>query len=296
MFVFVILHYLVSEETTKCVNSILHNVNGNFHIVIVDNDSPNNTFNSLKTKYHEEHLVDVIKNDKNGGYSSGINFGYAYAKKNYSPRFIVAMNNDMEIKQHDFIGRVSLDYARTKFSVAGPDIYSTTALKHQNPEATTILTLDDIREQRTMVYNLMKKKSNLTIKGYLRSNLLIKRSYYFLKSLIHKKENEERFNVTLHGSCYIFSPLFIENRIYALYPKTKFYCEAQILDYECKRDAMIQVYLPDVIVYHHEDVATDAVQGTYVSKMAKKYDRLLESLNQFELLIKSDNERQSKNG
>lgn len=77
---FVILHYLVAGETISTVDSILNNVNGELHIIIVDNCSPNDSFEALVKKYQSENRVSVIKNQRNDGYAKGINFGYDYAK------------------------------------------------------------------------------------------------------------------------------------------------------------------------------------------------------------------------
>ena len=92
---FVILHYLVANETSNTVDSILKNVDGELHIVIVDNCSPNDSFSELKSRYSKERRVSVIKNQTNAGYAKGINYGYNYVKEHFTPSFIVAMNNDM---------------------------------------------------------------------------------------------------------------------------------------------------------------------------------------------------------
>lgn len=41
MVCFMILHYMVADETIQCVDSILSNVIGDKHILVVDNCSPN---------------------------------------------------------------------------------------------------------------------------------------------------------------------------------------------------------------------------------------------------------------
>lgn len=291
---FVILHYLVAEETINTVNSILKNVKGERHIIVVDNCSPNNSFDVLTNTYSNNSCVSIIKNNSNAGYAKGINFGYNYAKKHFQPSFIVAMNNDMEIQQCDFLVKMKAIYEETKFHVLGPDVYSTSAEKHQNPETDFIRTLSDIDEHVRKVQHTRDSTLKLKIKGILRSSKLIYGMYYSR----NKSKNKERFvntrknNVTLHGSFLIFSELFIAKREYALFPKTEFYCESQILDYECLRDNMLQIYDPALKVLHHEDVATDAVAGSYASKMKKKCERVLASLELFRQLMLED----QKNG
>jgi len=291
---FVILHYLVAEETISTVNSILKNVEGELQIIIVDNCSPNDSFAVLTDTYCHESRVDVIKNQTNAGYAKGINFGYDFAKEKYKPAFIVAMNNDMEIRQHDFLKKIQAIYDETHFFVLGPDVYSTSAEKHQNPEPDHIRTIQEIDQHVKDVQQTKDNTLKLRLKGMLRSSKLISDLYYGKK----KAENKEKFiatrqtDVTLHGSCLIFSELFIAKRAYALYPETEFYCESQILDYECIRDGMLQIYDPSVQIFHHEDVATDAVAGSYAAKMVKKCERVLDSLELLRQMMLED----QKNG
>ena len=51
---FVILHFLTIEDTLKCINSICENIRyKNYHIVVVDNGSPNGTGLELKARLEE---------------------------------------------------------------------------------------------------------------------------------------------------------------------------------------------------------------------------------------------------
>lgn len=51
-FGFVVLHYLVDDATTQCVESIReHCAGGDYHIVVVDNDSANGSHERLQERY-----------------------------------------------------------------------------------------------------------------------------------------------------------------------------------------------------------------------------------------------------
>ncbi|HFU4190370.1 TPA: glycosyltransferase family 2 protein [Streptococcus suis] len=289
MISFVVLHYLVSDETIKTVNSILQFASES-NIVIVDNCSPNNSFEVLTEEYRNEFRVKVLRNDSNAGYAQGINFGYQFAKSNYNPDFIVAMNNDMEITQTNFSTLVYRAYKKYHFHILGPDIYSTATGKHQNPEKQSFRKLEDVEKEIEYIQELKKRQTSLSIKSFLKSIAVIDKLYYHFKKILKPTpfiENDIE-QAMLHGSFYIFSKEFIKTREYALYPKTNFYCEAQILDYEAERDGLKRVYYPAIKILHHEDKATNAVAGSHASKMNKKYERLLESLNVFKELIESD--------
>lgn len=294
MISFVILHYLVTEETIHCTDSILNHMKDDFNVIIVDNASPNDSYAKLTEYYQHCKKVTVITNTGNSGYAAGINFGYRFACDHYQPDFIVTMNNDMEIKQSDFAEKLAEIFNRTHFYVLGPDIYSTSALRHQNPEKRCMLSLADVDHEIAFIKEKQTQQLRLRLKGFLKQSRIIESWYYKLKRRLTKEQKvtEERIGETLHGSCYVFSRLFINARSYALFPKTKFYCEAQVLDYECKRDGMKQLYAPELVVYHHEDVATNQVAGSYVAKMNKKFERMLDSLQIFKRLILQDERKQ----
>ncbi|HEM5053539.1 TPA: glycosyltransferase, partial [Streptococcus suis] len=84
MICFIILHYMVKEETIKCVESILEREMDNIQIIIVDNLSPNNSGQELFEYYKGNDIVDVLLNDENAGFASGNNVGYSYTKEKYN--------------------------------------------------------------------------------------------------------------------------------------------------------------------------------------------------------------------
>ena len=133
MVCFVIFHYMAVDETKLCVNSILNNVNGEKKIIVVDNASPNKTFNDLQKEYKDTSDVVVIESKENLGFAKGNNLGYKYAVEYFNPEFIVVMNNDMEIKQQDFIEEIDKSFSEYNYYIMGPDIYSTKKKYHQNP-------------------------------------------------------------------------------------------------------------------------------------------------------------------
>ena len=289
MIVFLILHYMVEKETEKCVDSIIK-LNGEKKVIIVDNCSPNNSFELLKDYYKNINEVEILKNKENLGYANGNNFGYSYIKNNFdNVDFIVVMNNDMEINQNNFIKKIYEIYDKEKFYILAPDIYSTSAKIHQNPEPRTIRTISKIEQELKHMENISKHE--LLIKAFLKKIPFLDSIIKGVKNIKRKKSTEylnKVYNKTLHGSCLIFSKEFINKRNYAFYPKTKFYCEAQILDYECERENWLRIYSPDIKVLHHEDVATNATYKSYVKKSTFMNECMCNSLREFKKLIEND--------
>ena len=286
MTVFVVLHYMASDETIICVDSILNNINGEKKIVIVDNASPNHSLIDLEGRYHDEALVDVIATNENLGFANGNNFGYKYAVENYHPDFIVIMNNDMEIKQSDFISQIEESFSETDFYIMGPDIYSTKKQYHQNPQTRAVPTLEDLK----------KAHRKLWFKDKFRFFIRLK---WWIKGISTQDKNESDqsdtlvtevvINPLLHGSCYVFSPLFInKHKEDCFYNKTFMYMEAEILYYQAMRDGEKMVYCPFLHVDHHEDVSTDAEFKKQFAKSVFTVKCLLQSTGAFIELMQAD--------
>jgi len=287
MIAFVILHYIVIDETVACVESILSNVEGDKKIIIVDNFSPNNSGKRLEKIYRNNENVHVLKTKENLGFAKGNNFGYRYARENLDPDFIVVMNNDMVIQQKNFIEEIYDCYRNYKFAVMGPDIYSTKAKKHQNPEADRNFTLKELKRKRRVLIIKNKIKFLYAFKWYV----LDKFKRNSERKVIVKKNNfvnEVIFDKPLHGSCYIFSRIFITKYRECFYAKTFMYMESYILHYQVKRDGLKIMYNPKLKVIHHEDVSTDQTYSHRYKKAIFTNKVLLQSCNAFIDLIEED--------
>lgn len=289
---FIILHYVVEEETKKCVDSILK-LKGDKRVIIVDNCSPNDSFDELKRYYKDKKNVYVIKNVTNNGFAKGNNFGYNFAKKNINNlKFLVLMNNDMEILQEDFIEKINQIYNKDHFYLLGPDIYSTSAKIHQNPENKSVITIERIDEKIRELKGI--KKYKLVVKSILKKVPYLDK--YVQNRKARKNNNLEyttkKVNKMLHASCVIFSDLFISKEENAFLPITTFFCEDLILHYYCNQKKYLRIYSPLLKVYHHEDVSTNATFKSYVSKSEFKNKCMIESLEAFKRYIIDTEEKE----
>ncbi len=93
---FVILNYNDYQETIQLINCISKYDSIN-HIVVVDNRSPNGSFDILK-KFNSSK-VSIIQTPFNDGYSSGNNFGVRYLLQNYHVDVVAISNPDVEFEE-----------------------------------------------------------------------------------------------------------------------------------------------------------------------------------------------------
>ena len=118
------LNYNNFESTKKCVLSILDCSLKNFEICIVDNNSPDNSYQKLKDLFKD---FNVIKSKSNGGYATGHKIAVNYAIENKFD-FIWILNNDLTVKKK------SLQKLLSAYDTYGIGIYGSITLKSENPD------------------------------------------------------------------------------------------------------------------------------------------------------------------
>lgn len=281
MFCYIILHYQVEEETINCVKQ-LNRVKGNHRIIIVDNCSPNGSGIHLKEKYQNNPAIDVILHTKNDGYARGNNLGCKFAKEHYDPAFYVVMNNDIEINQEDFETIVTEIYERERFDVLGPDIYSTTYKVHQSPKSLKRTTIEGAQKLKKTYEKRMKSRVIVPVRCYLKKIAILKK----FRDSMHQNatgvdSQKKYYNIPLHGSCIIFSKNYMQSRKEAFFPKTFFYYEMEILDFECKKNNLKEVYDPAIRVLHHQNASTNATYTNEIKRVRFMNEQNYASINAF---------------
>lgn len=106
----ILLNYKGTKDTLECVESLEKIKYDNFDIIIVDNDSPDDSYEVLKEKLDSKHIL--IKSEDNGGFAKGNNIGIEYAMKNNSD-FVLLLNNDTLVEE-DFLNEMLECYKRHK--------------------------------------------------------------------------------------------------------------------------------------------------------------------------------------
>ena len=71
----VVLNYVKFEETIRCVESLLKQVDVDLNVVIVDNGSGNDSVDKIRQKFSDISFIKIVELPKNFGYAQGNNFG-----------------------------------------------------------------------------------------------------------------------------------------------------------------------------------------------------------------------------
>ncbi|HGJ2497471.1 TPA: glycosyltransferase family 2 protein [Streptococcus pneumoniae] len=278
-FCFVILHYRTSNDTIECIKSI-QKLEGDYKIVIVDNASQNVSIERVEALFANNDEIVIIKNTKNLGFAAGNNIGYAYARTQIKADMIAVLNNDIVIKQKDFINRIFELYRNSQFHIAGPDIVSLVDGHHQSPVVEKINSIS---------------KANKELFKYRILRIINKIGLYELMTRQPKKElnrisvaDPMRYqeNVILHGSFVIFSPLYVSEEECAFRPDTFMYMEEPILYEYCMLKNYKTVFDPSIVIYHKEDSSTNSLYNAAYAKREFVFKNMIRSLKIYRSLLK----------
>ena len=255
--VFVILNYNVYDETLDCVNSIKANINGNrYHILIIDNCSPNNSGKRLQEFYNNDFFVKVLITEENLGFAKGNNVGIKYAREKWFPKYICCLNNDTIFLQKDFLTKLEKSYIESNAAVIGPKII----LKNDSVQPLMGNLKDvgaykrdlEINTYGTIPYRIARFKEY--VYGYASVHYLKD----FIKSHIRdiKSPSSRAENIVLHGCCLIFTPLFFK-KLEGFDPRTFLFREEELLLIMLNKNQLTSLYEPELCIKHLEDVSTN---------------------------------------
>ena len=76
----IILNFNAGELLLNCINSLTKLTYQNIELIVVDNNSTDNSQNECKQKFPQ---IKLIQNQKNSGYCGGNNIGIKEAKGEY---------------------------------------------------------------------------------------------------------------------------------------------------------------------------------------------------------------------
>lgn len=258
---FLILNYNTLEETRECVSSIKKLDTEDFlvKIMIIDNKSEDDSFESLAAEYEDDNSIELIQLERNEGFSRANNYGFCKIRAMENISFIILCNSDVVFVQKDFLIKVTKLYQDQKFHLLGPDVFCPNDIDrpwkgHQSPAypwegrrwyvKSQILRFSEKSEGGTSLYGNCLLKSVT-----LMSRLLMYTFYRNYRRRFHQ-------NVALNGSCMVLAPEFICNEEKVFLPETRFYFEELLLNVRRKRKHYKSVYAPELKIYHMQGRAT----------------------------------------
>lgn len=263
---FVILHYLIAQETQNCIESLLElPLPADSKIVVVDNGSNNGSYEKLRETFLTNERVIFLHNDKNLGFAGGNNVGYEFAQNQLHADAIAILNNDLVIRQQDFLTILSADI-KDGYDLIGPDVFNLKDKTHQSPlRPPTNYRKELIKFQLiNLYYSLIRTQAADTFYQKVKEQVG--------KRLGLSKKKPKRYsapsraeNVQLHGACLIFANRFVQNEKYAFDPRTFLYGEETLLFQYCMRKHYRILFDPNLCVLHNASASTEDATADTIS-------------------------------
>lgn len=242
----IILNYNKYELTKRLVKN-LKSINYSGDIVIVDNNSKNNSFDILyRSLNNEMDNIYVIKSEKNGGYAYGNNFGIKYIlEKNKNIRYIGIINPDVVLDK-GFSFRKLIESIEDREDIAGIT--------------------------PTQLYNGIYTIKNLGWKLPTYNNILISNISSIYKILDRTRYSNIKVdeidnnigNIDVMPGCFFIIKSDILKKIDYLDENTFLYYEENILAYKVKKYGYkFVVDLNQSYIHDHEEKNKDAQDINY---------------------------------
>lgn len=256
----VILNYLNWWDTVDLVDSIRKQSFKNFEIIIVDNNSANESVEQLTKLYKDEGNIHLLVSKSNQGYARGNNIGIEYAINSLKVARVLLVNNDVLLLQEDYLERLSeIEYSNDIGAIG------TKILDSQNGDQNPIYNVKSFREACIgPLYNMPIFQPVFKLRRVLKK----KRANSISSKGISEEVNVTKGSYILHGSVILLTENYL--KMYpGLYPKTFMFFEENILDYLMKRHNLKAFYYDSLVAKHKEDQSSSvAFENVNSAKLA----------------------------
>lgn len=229
----IIPNYKGEEHLRECLDSLKIQSYGNFEVIVVDNNSPDNSVEIIRNEYS---FVKLIILDTNTGFSKAINTGIKSALENKNTEFLILLNNDIKCDR-DFVKELI-----NGFSEADTGSVASKMLNYYNPDI--IDDAGDFINKRGLPYARGNKTKD--------SPLFNRKEFIFSAcagAAAYKREVFENVG------------LFDED-FFAYFEDIDFGFRMQLMGYKC-------FYNPGAVCYHKRG-ATFSSQGELTTMLCEK--------------------------
>lgn len=247
----VLLNYNDYKTTEKFIE-FSKEYNSIDNIIVVDNNSTDNSFELLKK--FSSSKISVIKSDSNKGYACGNNIGVRYAKEHLNPDYIIISNPDVFFEEKVISEMVSVLQSNKDLAMVSPKIKNNgnanTPIAWKSPDYFTSIC------NMSIILNKLFKNRNYYSSDYFKGKIsyvdVIPGSFFMIKT-------KEFFGIGL------------------LDENTFLYCEENILAKRLQSRNYKSAIINDCEYFHEHSASIDK---TFNSRIAK-YNLLYKSLKYY---------------
>ncbi|MGJ0997194.1 glycosyltransferase [Enterococcus casseliflavus] len=258
-----ILNYLAFQDTIECVESLMNQTFKKIDILIVDNDSPNDSFKRLSDNFEDSEQVTVVKMKENLGFARGNNFGLSLFRKKGIERVLV-INGDTLLEDRTYLEKLASISYNKDIGMIGTKIITRDG-KNQNTLNVNLKKKADLVFHR-MILLLLESSLRLNIYPHLKKLMTLRdNAYQSVSFSVETQEILDPYEKTLHGAAIFFTENYLRYYI-GFYPETFLYNEEDYLAILCQRLGYKQLYIPSLSIYHKEDASSDLLYNDNLKK------------------------------
>lgn len=242
----VLLNYKNYNDTIECIKSIENQNYSNYCIIVVDNNSQNESVNEIKTSCKDMNNIYIIENKENLGFAKGNNIGIKFAKENLKCDFVFVLNTDTVLFDENTLKKlISLYKPEEKIAIINP----------------MCCDIEKVIQKPYLIYNSKMWKYVIRMGIYI-----LKQIIKYIFNLDKYKKNNEKFNVEeikknkyiVQGCAYILTPDFF--KYYSqIFPETFLYCEELALAIYIEKANLKIENSTDVLIIHKEAGSTKEI-------------------------------------
>ena len=161
----IILNYVNWEDTIECLNSLESLSYDNYETIVIDNCSPNKSFQELQ-KYissKPSYSVHLILSPDNGGFAKGNNLGLSYAQNRADGNYYWLLNNDTVVQKDSLLTLVG-QAEKEKANKTG--LFGSKLRYYHHPDI-----LQAVGAKYNKWFGIVKETGNLEIDNFQYDNL-----------------------------------------------------------------------------------------------------------------------------
>lgn len=116
----VVLNYNGGNELRQCLDSVYKLNYSNFEVIVVDNNSSDNSFEKARKRFDRFHF---IKNSRNLGFSAGNNVAIKWALEK-GAEYVFLLNNDAIVEKSTLTNLIEFAEKEKQVGIVSPIIYN----------------------------------------------------------------------------------------------------------------------------------------------------------------------------
>ena len=248
--VLLILNYNNAKDTIELCNSLINQKDIKFKILVVDNCSPDNSYETIKDKLKENSLVEIIKSTTNGGYAKGNNVGLRYIEKNLGTKYVAILNNDLIISD---------EY-----------LFSSLIKRYNNLNNPAFITPTQKDENNNIIENSAWKKPTF-VQDCLNSFWIYRK--YLQSNRYNTNKSTSEIEVEILPGCFLLTEFDYFKQLEYFDEGTFLFLEERIILEKVQKTTRKNYLINDLFYYHESSSTIDKVLSNIF-----KYKVLYESL------------------